>query len=144
MRTSAVWGRMMALCYVTNGLAAFSLRIAAQSHPALTARFQYSVLYYIAGLAVCLAWAARRGIPDKQELAIGGAMAALSLCGQVLLFSALSHGVKGHIAFPVSSGGGLMIVTAATLILFRERISVYGVCGILCGGSAIALLTLAK
>ena len=69
-------------------------------------------------------------------------MAVLGAGGMLCSLTALSLGLPGHIAFPAVAGGGLIIVTAASVIVFRERITIYGGLGLLCGMCAITLMSL--
>jgi multidrug transporter EmrE-like cation transporter len=70
-------------------------------------------------------------------------MGGCSFAGQSFTALALAKGLPGHIAFPLTTGGSLFVVALAGLILFRERIGPYGLCGIVLGIAALVMLSIA-
>ncbi len=60
--------------------------------------------------------------PTGREIWLGALMGACSLLGQAFTGLALSHGMPGHVAFPITTGGSLFLVAAAGMVLFKERV----------------------
>lgn len=65
-----------------------------------------------------------------------------SFGAQFSSFLALEQKVPGYIVFPLATGGSLVLVAAAGVLLFRERIGGYGIAGIMTGVLALLLLSL--
>jgi multidrug transporter EmrE-like cation transporter len=69
-------------------------------------------------------------------------MGLCSLGGQAFTGLALSHGIPGHVAFPLTTGGSLFLVALAGIILFKERVGHYGLLGIVLGICSLVLLSI--
>lgn len=65
-----------------------------------------------------------------------------SFGGQLISLLALEQKVPGYIVFPITTGGNLFLVTAAGVLMFRERIDRFGVVGIFKGILSFVLLSL--
>ena len=133
----------MMLAFAFNGLSTFGLRILAAR--GLTSRYvsAYLVLWYLAGTVLLGAvYLQQRMRTRRSDLIIGGALGIASVAGQTSLGLALSGGIPGSIVYPVTLAGGLFIVVAAGVVLFKERVGPYGVAGILLGIVSVALLSL--
>lgn len=135
--------RLMLVAFLTNGLGTFGLRILAGSGLGAVSELQYLALWYLAGcLGAVAACATRLSRPERREIAIGGAMALCSLCGQLGMALSLSSGIPGFIVFPVATGGGLLFVVAVGVFAFREPIRGLGYLGIATGTAALVLLAI--
>jgi drug/metabolite transporter (DMT)-like permease len=140
---SGVWLRLMLIAFVTNGLGPFGLKI-------LTERGlsgfqpQYLVYWYLGGAVFgALAFLRAGRTVELREITLGAAMGLCSLCGQTFTGLALSNGVPGHVAFPLTTGGSLFLVAAAGIFLFGERVGSYGVAGIILGIVSLIMLSAA-
>ena len=105
---------------------------------------QYLAYFYAGTLLLALVallsdWAR----PNRRELIIGGGMGLGSLLGQQFMGLALSHGIPGHIVFPVTTGGTLFLVGAVGMLFFRERVGPYGAAGMVLGIASILMLSIA-
>lgn len=138
-----MWLRMMLIAFVTNGLGPFGLKILAEANLSQQFRYQYLAAWYgggfLLGLVALLGGKLR---PRWDEAVIAGVMGLGSFGGQLFSALALEANVPGHIVFPVTTGGNLFLVSAAGLLLFRERLGGYGVAGILTGIVSLVLLSL--
>lgn len=138
-----MWLRMMLIAFVTNGLGPFGLKILAEANLSQQFRYQYLAAWYgggfLLGLVALLGGKLR---PRWDEAVIAGVMGLGSFGGQLFSALALEANVPGHIVFPVTTGGNLFLVSAAGLLLFRERIGGYGVAGILTGIVSLVLLSM--
>jgi multidrug transporter EmrE-like cation transporter len=134
--------RYMSIAFVTNGLGVFGLRILAAAGLANTDSVQYLTIWYFAGAALASVACLRSGKLLSREWLIGGAMAVCSLCGQLGMANALAGGLPGYVVFPVATGGGLLLVVATGVGLFRERMGAAGYLGISIGIVALILLAL--
>jgi len=75
-------------------------------------------------------------------MTIAAFMGAASVGGQLSLLAALQRGIPGHVMFPLANGGGLFLVALVGILLFEERIHLYGIAGIVLGIAATVLLSL--
>lgn len=135
--------RYMLVAFLTNGLGAFGLRILVGMGLADRFKLQYLAVWYLAGsgLAATVYLIGRRR-PRRLEILIALAMGLCSLLGQLGMALALAGGVPGYVVFPVATGGGMLLVVLAGVLLFRERITLWGYLGVLVGCIALALLSL--
>jgi multidrug transporter EmrE-like cation transporter len=67
-------------------------------------------------------------------------MAIASVTGNLAMVTAMSHKVPGSIAYPVGNGGSLFLVVLAGVLLFKERVSAFGLAGIGVGIAAVLVL----
>ena len=138
-----MWLRWMMLAFLANGLGPFGLKVLAEAGLSESFRYQYLVFWYAGGFALAFGvWMGNRVRWAARELWIALVMALGSVLGQLFTSLALERGVPGHVVFPVTTGGNLFLVSAAGMLLFKERIGPYGVVGILTGIASLVLLSL--
>jgi drug/metabolite transporter (DMT)-like permease len=69
-----------------------------------------------------------------------GALGGMGTCiGSAAVARAVAY-IPGHIVFPITGGGTLLLISLAARIFFKEKIGPYGVAGMIAGGLAITLL----
>jgi multidrug transporter EmrE-like cation transporter len=137
-----MWARMMMICFLTNGLCAFGLRIMTGMGLIETYKLPYILLWYAAGLVLAAAILLRgRNLATRTELGVGIGLALCSVGGQLGMASALEYGVPGYVVYQVAPCGGLLFVVLAGVLFFKERVTAYGICGIALGLVALALLS---
>jgi multidrug transporter EmrE-like cation transporter len=132
----------MLVAFLANGIGPFGLKIL--SEEGLTGRFQaHYLLYWYLGAFVfaIVALVGSRLRPYGREVWLGALMGACSLLGQAFTGLSLSHGVPGHVAFPITTGGSLFVVAAAGLLLFKEKVGAYGMTGMALGIAALVALS---
>jgi multidrug transporter EmrE-like cation transporter len=135
--------RYMTIAFAANGMGIFGLRVLTGAGVRHTDVFQYLTIWYLAGaLLSAFAYFSKARRPFSREIFIGGAMALSSVCGQLSMAGALSGGLPGYMVFPVATGGGLLLVVAVGIGLFRERMGMPGYLGIGVGTVALILLAL--
>jgi drug/metabolite transporter (DMT)-like permease len=140
-RDASVWLRLMLVAFVANGLGPFGLRILSASGLS-TFQPQYLLYWYLGGAVFGVLALSKRPLRlATREIVLGAAMGLCSLCGQTFTGLALSHGVPGHVAFPLTTGGSLFLVATAGIILFNERVGGYGAAGIALGIAALIMLS---
>lgn len=136
-----MWIRLILVAFITNGLGAFGLRILSGMGLAGRYDFQYLVGLYGGGAIVAsLAYFPYHKHPFARELLITSGMAACSILGQLGMLVALQRGLPGFVVFPVCVGGGMLLVLAVAVLLFRERLSLAGYLGICIGFISLLLL----
>ena len=137
-----MWFRLMMMAFVLNGLSPFGLRVMAGSGFAAGYTSVYLVFWYLSGafflLLMFLRTSRRLTLTDAL---IGAGLGFFSVCGQSSLGAALSQGIPGNVAYPVTLAGGLFIVVLTAIAVFRERMGPAGVAGIVLGIVSIALLS---
>ncbi len=143
MSETSIWFRLMLVSFVANGLGPFGLKILTERGLA-EYQSQYLMFWYLAGFifAVAALLVSRTGV-NWREVALGAAMGGSSLAGQTFTVLALAKGLPGHIAFPLTTGGSLFLVATAGLLLFKERIGPYGLCGVILGILSLVMLSVA-
>ncbi|MBZ5619156.1 MAG: hypothetical protein LAQ69_10615 [Acidobacteriia bacterium] len=141
-RYTEVWTRLMLVAFLANGLGPFGLKVLATRGLA-GYQSQYLFWWYLGGLVFALAALrlARSGV-NRREVLLGAAMGGCSFAGQSFTALALAKGLPGHIAFPLTTGGSLFLVALAGVVLFRERIGPYGLCGVVLGVAALVMLSI--
>jgi drug/metabolite transporter (DMT)-like permease len=136
------WMRWMIVAFIGNGLGPFGLKMLAEQGLAASYHYQYLAGWYAGGVLLMLAaLLVARQRPRGLEVLIGAAMGLGSFGGQFFSSLALESSVPGHVVFPATTGGSLFVVPLAGMLLFRERISGYGIAGILSGTAALLLLS---
>jgi len=142
-RDSGVWMRLMLLAFVTNGLGPFGLKVL--NERGLEAfQSQYLVYWYLGGAIFGIA-AFLPGLRQirAREVVLGAVMGLCSLGGQTFTGMSLSRGIPGHVFFPITTGGSLLLVAAAGILVFKERVGAYGAAGIILGVLALIMLSVA-
>jgi uncharacterized membrane protein len=139
-----MWERMMAVSFFANGLGVFGIRVLAGWGLTQTHTFTYLTIWYWSGflLAGAICWRELRKTYPREVL-IAGLMGCCSVVGQVSMLMALRNGAPGYVLFPICIGGGIVLVAAVGIFLFKERIHITGVLGILVGTVGAVLLALA-
>ncbi len=139
-----MWLLLMLVAFLFNGCGVFGLRILAGMGLTETHVNQYLLYFYLGGfLFMAAVLLIQRVAPNPREIAIGMLMAVCSLSGTAALAYALgNYQIPGNIAFPISNGGSLFVVIAGGVMLFRERLGLYGVSGCALGTLAIVLLSI--
>lgn len=137
-----MWLRLMLIAFLMNGGGTFGLRILVGMN-AGEYKWHYIALWYWAGFILMAVYYFRRErLPHSREVYVSSVMGVCSVTGTLGLAFALDYGVPGFIVYPVSVGGGLFMVVLAGMLFFKERVSAWGILGILLGICALVVLTL--
>lgn len=138
-----MWTVLMVIILLTNGMSAFGLKVLAGWTLPASVQFPYLTVWYAAGLASIAVPMLLRGVrPTRKEVIWGAVMAALSMAGQLAMAAALAAGVPGHIVFPLAIGGSVFFVALAGWLWFGERLNRATALGVICGFSAVVLLSM--
>jgi multidrug transporter EmrE-like cation transporter len=142
-RNTDIWIRLMLVAFLANGIGPFGLKVLATRGLAAY-QSQYLLCWYVGGFVFAMAalLAGRTGV-NAREVLLGAAMGACSLAGQSFTARALAKGLPGHIAFPLTTGGSLFLVALAGIVLFKERIGPFGLCGVILGVASLVMLSIA-
>lgn len=141
-RDSGLWLRLMLIAFLANGIGPFGLKILSEEGLAGRYQAQYLLYWYLGAFVFAIAALVRGWVrPYRREVWLGALMGACSLSGQAFTGLALSHGVPGHVAFPLTTGGSLFLVAAAGLVLFKEKVGAYGLAGMALGIAALVALS---
>ena len=133
----------MMIAFLFNGLCTFGIRILAGLGLAAKYTSSYLVFWYLAGALFLLVLYLRSGErPKRVDVMVGLGLGLFSAAGQTALGLALAQGLPGNVVFPVVLAGGLFIVVAAGVVIFKERIGTAGIAGIVLGVLSIVLLSL--
>lgn len=137
-----MWMRLMAIAFLTNGLGAFGLTVVLRLSAEY--KFPYLALWYGAGflLAAAIFFRRDRTLLNAREWFVSAGMGACSAIGWVSIAYALECKIPGHVIFPVAIGGSLFFVALTGVLFFKERVSPYGLAGILLGVPGIVILCL--
>ena len=138
-----MWFRLMILAFLFNGVCTFGLRILA----GMGCRHRNTEL------PVLLVCGRRSRCAASRTSRIRTCITGGCLCrrrpwsgqaprGRRASALALSRGLPGNIVFPVTLAGGLFIVVAAGILIFKEHVGKAGLAGIGLGILSIALLSL--
>lgn len=142
-RDAGAWIRLMLIAFVTNGLGPFGLKILNERNLS-GYQPQYLVYWYFGGAVFgMIAFLRGSWCVAPREVALGAVMGLCSLSGQTFTGLALSNGLPGHVAFPLTTGGSLFLVALAGILLFREKVGGYGIAGIVLGIVSLIMLSAA-
>jgi hypothetical protein len=132
----------MMVAFLLNGLSPFGLKILAAQGLGATYNTVYLFFWYLTGLAFAVIWfLLGRQKLNLTTVVIGTGMAGCSVGGQVCMGLALSRGVPGNIVFTLAMGCSICLVAAGGILLFHERVGIYGKVGVLLGLIAAVLLS---
>jgi multidrug transporter EmrE-like cation transporter len=137
------WLRLMLGAMVANGFGMLGAKMLAET--GLGSRFQdqYLLGWYTTGFVVAVLFTLRKlALPWRKEVMIGGGMALMSFLGQTCLVLALSGGAPGYLVYPIANGANVLFVAVAGVLIFREKLGITGMAGILCGLIAVVILSL--
>ena len=139
-----MWLVLMLLAWFFNGSGVFGLRVLAGMGLSNTLVNQYLFYFYMGGFLFVGAVLLLNGVrPNWNEIRMGGLMALCSLSGTASLAYALGkYAIPGNVAYPIANGGSLFLVVAAGVLLFRERLGLYGILGCVLGTLAIVFLSI--
>jgi multidrug transporter EmrE-like cation transporter len=134
---------LMLVAFVANGIGPFGLKILSEKGLAIGYQPQYLFYWYLGAFVFAIAALVHSGLrPYRREIGLGALMGTCSLLGQAFTGLALSHGVPGHVAFPITTGGSLFLVASAGLLLFKEKVGAYGMAGMVLGVAALVALSI--
>lgn len=139
---TAQWMSLMLVAFLLNGLGAFGLRVLVGLELG-ELKMPYIACWYWSGFALMAATYLRGGsMPVRREFGVSALMGTCSVVGTLGLAAALDSGVAGFVIYPVSVGGGLVLVVLAGVSLFGESVTRPGMLGILIGVGAVLTLAL--
>jgi multidrug transporter EmrE-like cation transporter len=137
------WLQLMLAAMFANGFALVGLKVLAEAGLGAQYQQQYLVGWYASGLAIALAFTLRGfSWPTAREWIIGAGMSLMSFTGQICLSQSLNGGAPGYLVYPIATGGSVLLVAICGVLLFREKLTPYGVAGITCGLLAVVILSL--
>ena len=140
---AGTWLRLMLVAFVANGLGPFGLKVLTERGLAAFQQ-QYLLYWYLGGLVFAVIAFVSAGLRiAPREVLLGACMGLCSLSGQSFTGLALSHGLPGHVVFPLTTGGSLFLVAAAGILVFKEKVGPYGIAGIVLGILSLAMLSAA-
>lgn len=135
------WLPLILLAFLANGLSASSQKVIGVG--AADYAWQYLVILYAAGFALfAVAGMVQTGWPNFREIITASIMAIASVAGNLAMVTAMGRKVPGSVAYPVGNGGSLFLVVLAGVLIFKERVSGFGLTGVALGITAILVLAL--
>ena len=140
-RGTRKWLRLMILVFFCAAMGAFPLKVLQEAGLSDQYRDEYLFYRYLAGflVAAVILVVKRIGLRRK-EIAVGAFLGVSSLLSNLFLSLALAQKIAGYIAFPVVGIGSTLVVMAAGLLIFRERLTRYGYAGVGLGLLALLLV----
>ncbi len=137
-----MWYRRILIAAAFNGAAALGGRTLQAWGLNSDHRFQYLALWFGAGAMFALVMMVRsKSRPALQDIVAGLVMGTTSLVGEIGILRALQD-LPGSVVYSGVIAGEIASVGAIGAVVFRERIGVYGVLGILAGVASVVLLTI--
>lgn len=132
----------MLVAFLCNGMGPFGLKVLAANHLSDAFHYQFIAAYYFSGFLLTVPVVFAFHIkPTSREFLIASAMGACSFAGTLFTAFALERGAPGEVVFPITTGGSLIVVALAGILLFKEKVAWQGVAGILIGILALVLLS---
>jgi drug/metabolite transporter (DMT)-like permease len=138
-----MWFRLMMIAMIFNGFGDFGIRLLQYHGNAKEHTAQYLVGWYGTGaIGAIIAMIRTRKWPTKSDWGVGMCLGICSFVGQIMIGKALVDGLPGAVIYPISKTGGIFLVAIAGVILFRERLGIYGIIGIILGLFGVCMLSL--
>ena len=132
----------MLVAFFCNGMGPFGLKVLAANNLSDAYHYQFITAYYFCGFMLIVPVVLFAGIrPNAKEFLMGAAMGACSFAGTLFTAFALERGAPGEVVFPITTGGSLLVVAIAGILLFKEKVAWQGAVGILIGILALVLLS---
>ena len=140
-RATLKWLWLMILVFFCGAMGTFPLKVLQEAGLSDQYRDEYLFYRYLAGflVAAVILVIKRIGLRRK-EIAVGAFLGISSLLSNLFLSLALDQRIAGYIAFPVVGIGSTLVVMAAGLLIFRERLTRYGYAGVGLGLLALLLV----
>lgn len=137
------WLQLMLAAMVANGFALMGAKVLTEAGLAGEHQYHYLLGWYTSGLAAAILYSVRElAVPSGKEALIGGGMATMSFLGQLCLVEALNGGAPAYLVYPIAAGANVLFVAIAGVVLFKEKLGLYGSAGILCGLLSVVILSL--
>jgi multidrug transporter EmrE-like cation transporter len=128
---------------LANGFALLGLKVLAEAGLGDKYQSHYLAAWYASGLAIAIVYSIRGfTLPTMREILLGAAMSSASFTGQMCLSMALSGGAPGYLVYPIGAGASVLFVAVGGVVIFGERLSLYGIAGIVCGLVSVVILSL--
>ena len=124
-----------------NGTADSMLKVFEEYGPPALGDWFMGATFIFASIACLIIMSAGKGRIGRKELAAGLALGIPNYMSSLLLLKSLPS-VSAYIAYPTYSVGAILIVMAASAIIFRERLSRQSYLGIAMIVPAILLLNI--
>jgi len=135
-----MWKKFVILAFFFNGLCLLFSKILVQAGLGGRSLF-YLFAFYSAGFLWSFFQCLKGGIvPSKKDVLTGMGAGPSSYLGSLFLMFALNK-VPGTVVYPVAVGGNLVTVTLFAVIIFREKIGIRAVIGIVSGIIGLILIS---
>jgi drug/metabolite transporter (DMT)-like permease len=140
-RATLKWLRLMILVFFCAAMGAFPLKVLQEARLSDQYRDEYLFYRYLAGFLIAAVILVIKRIDlRRKEIAVGAFLGVSSLLSNLFLSLALAQKIAGYIAFPVVGIGSTLVVMAAGLLIFHERLTRYGYAGVGLGLLALLLV----
>jgi len=136
-----MWKKFAVLSFFANGFCLLAGKMLTQSGLGNFILLYLLIFYSIGFLwsfSLCLK---NRIIPVKKGILIGAGAGISSFCGSLFLLLALKK-IPGSIVFPIAIGGNLVTVSLLAVFIFKERLRIKGILGIISGITGLILLSI--
>lgn len=137
------WLLMTGITFCAQSVGPFGLKILSERHLTEHYEFQYLLIMFLGGLLYLpVSFRCRPLLPFGREILIGAGMAVCSVVGMASMGLALARGVPAYLTFSVAQGGAVFLVIGAGLVIFKEKLGLYGFLAVALGMIAIVILSM--
>ena len=126
---------------VVVGFAQFTSKVFISSGLGMERDGFFAVLFTFASMITIPIALRHRGEITRSDLPLGVGVGAFNILGNRFILEALKT-LPGSVVFPLNGSGALVLVTAASVVLFREKVSRLNAAGILVTLVAVVLLNI--
>lgn len=136
-----MWINIILAAMLANGIALASMKAI---HQYGYSKFIPLFLFCMYTTSTLISWLNRKRQKSsfkKKEIFVGVALGISLLAGMVFVTLALKL-LPGCVVYSVVNGGAVIIVSIASLIIFREQYSIFGILGIISGIVSVFFLSL--
>ena len=136
-----MWKKLAILAFFANGFCLLVGKILTESGLS-SFILLYLLIFYAIGFFYSLLFSLKnRMVPAKKDVLIGAGAGIGSFFGSLFLLLALKK-IPGSIVFPIAIGGNLVTVSLLSILIFKERLGIKGILGIISGIAGLILLSI--
>jgi len=136
-----MWRKFVFWAFLFNGFTLVVAKLLGETGLGGSNLFYLLIFYSTAFLWSLILCVKNRIIPDRKDIFIGLAAGVSSFLGSLFMMIALNK-APGTIVFPIAVGGNLITVALLAVLVFKEKLGIKGILGIIFGVIGLIMLNI--
>jgi len=136
-----MWKKFIILAFFSNGFCLLAVNALIKLGMGNFFLCYLLVFYFVGFLWSFLFCFKSRTFPDKKETIIGVVAGVSSFLGSLFMTLALTK-IPATIVFPIAGGGNLITVSVLAVLIFKEKLGIRGILGIISGTIGLILISI--